>query len=36
MATSVSYGDAPAYDDDVQKEFCNNLCKLFVANSWAW
>jgi hypothetical protein len=35
-ATDVSYGDAPAYDNKLQKDFCNDLCKLIVANGWAW
>jgi hypothetical protein len=35
-ATNVSYGDAPAYDNDIQKEFHDDICKLLVANGWAW
>jgi hypothetical protein len=35
-ATDVSYGDAPAYDNELQKDFRNDLCKLMVANGWAW
>jgi hypothetical protein len=35
-ATDVSYGDTPAYDNELQKDFRNDLCKLMVANGWAW
>ena len=35
-ATDVSYGDAPVYDNELQKAFHNDLCKLMVANGWAW
>jgi hypothetical protein len=35
-ATDVSYGDAPAYHDELQKEFRDDFCRLLVANGWAW